>query len=125
MSRQPRPLVDDEIGAVAALWHDTWHSSHDHLAPRALCEFRTRDYFSRRTKDERAKVRVSGSPGAPIGLCIASGGNLDMLFVASSERGKGIGKDLLEDAEKRMKNTGIKEAHLYVALGNVRAIQFY
>jgi ribosomal protein S18 acetylase RimI-like enzyme len=125
MSRQPRPMKDNEIGAVAALWHDTWHSSHDHLEPRALCEFRTKDYFQRRLEDERATVHVSGSPGKPIGLCIVSGAHLDMLFVAPSERGKGIGEELLADAEARMKDSGIREAYLYVAPGNLGAIRFY
>ena len=125
MSRQPRPMMDNEIGAVAALWHDTWHSSHDHLAPRALCEFRTKSYFRRRIEDERPTVRVSGSLGKPIGLCIVSGGKLDMLFVAPSERGKGVGEELLADAVARMKDSGIREAYLYVALGNLGAIRFY
>jgi ribosomal protein S18 acetylase RimI-like enzyme len=125
MSRQPRPLMDNEVGAVAVLWHDTWHGSHDHLVPRALCEFRTKEYFRRRIEDERSTVHVSGSPGKPIALCIVSGANLDMLFVAPSERGKGIGEELLADAEARMKASGINEAYLYVALGNLGAIRFY
>jgi ribosomal protein S18 acetylase RimI-like enzyme len=118
-------MMEDEIEAVAALWHDTWHSSHDHLAPPALCEYRTGDYFRRRIDNERETVRVSGAPGKPIGLCIVSGANLDMLFVASSERGKGIGERLLADAEARMRESRIKEAYLYVALGNDGAVRFY
>jgi GNAT superfamily N-acetyltransferase len=125
MSSQPRPMTQDEIEAVAALWHETWHSSHDHLAPRALCEFRTEDYFRCRIKEERQKVHVSGAPGEPVGLCIVSGANLDMLFVAATERGKGIGALLLADAEARMLVSGVAEAYLYVAYGNDGAVRFY
>jgi ribosomal protein S18 acetylase RimI-like enzyme len=125
MSMQPRPLAKTEMEAVAALWHETWHGSHDHIAPPSLCEFRTLDYFRHRIENEREKVWVLGSPGEPIGLCIVSGSNLDMLFVAPSERGKGVGQRLLADAEARVRKSGVKQAHLYVALGNDGAIRFY
>jgi ribosomal protein S18 acetylase RimI-like enzyme len=125
MSTQPRPMRKDEIEAVAALWHDTWHSSHDHIVPHALCEFRTKGYFRRRIDNERETVRVIGATGKPIALCIVSLANLDMLFVAPSERGKGVGEQLLADAEARMRESGVKEAHLYVAIKNDGAIRFY
>jgi ribosomal protein S18 acetylase RimI-like enzyme len=118
-------MREDEIEAVAVLWHDTWQSSHDHLVPHALCEFRTKDYFRRRIDNERQTVRLSGAPGKPVGLCIVSRANLDMLFVAPSERGKGVGERLLADAEARMRESGVKEAYLYVALGNDGAVRFY
>jgi putative acetyltransferase len=118
-------MAENEIESVAALWHDTWHGSHDNIAPSALCEFRTLDYFRHRIDNERETVRVSGGPGKPIGLCIVSGANLDMLFVAPLERGKGVGERLLADAETRMHKNGVKEGYLYVALDNDRAVQFY
>lgn len=122
---QPRLMMKDEIEAVAALWHDTWHSAHDHLFPQALCEFRTKDFFRRRVDNERETVRVFGAPGKPIGLCIVSHAHLDQLYVAPSERGKGVGERLLADAEARMRESGITEANLYVALGNEGAFRFY
>lgn len=125
MTTEPRPMMEDEIEAVAALWHDTWHDTHDGIAPRALCEFRTSDYFLRRIDKERETVRVCGARGRPVGLCIVSYANLDMLFVAAAERGKGVGVRLLVDAEARMRENGVKEAHLYVALRNDGAIRFY
>jgi ribosomal protein S18 acetylase RimI-like enzyme len=125
MSTQPRPLNVDEIDAVTALWHDTWHGSHDHIAPQVLCEFRTRDYFRRRIHNERETVRVLGPPGKPIGLCMVSNANLDMLFVSPLERSKGVGERLLADAETRMRGGGVKEAYLYVAIGNDGAVRFY
>ena len=48
-----------------------------------------------------------------------------MLFVAASERGKGVGARLLVDAEALMRENGVKEAYLYVALRNDGAIRFY
>jgi hypothetical protein len=77
MSTQPRAMMEDEIEAVAALWHDTWHSAHDHLFPHALCEFRTEDFFRRRIDNERETVRVFSAPGKPIGFCIVSRANLE------------------------------------------------
>ena len=125
MSALPRPMMEDEIEAVAALWHETWHGTHDLTVPRPICEFRTEDYFRRRIDKERDTVRVLGSPGRPIALCMVSLANLDMIFVAASERGKGIGEMLLADAEARMLKTGVTEAFLYVDLRNHRAIRFY
>ena len=98
---------------------------HDHIVPHALCEFRTKGYFRRRIDNERETVRVIGAMGKPIALSIVSLANLDMLFVAPSERGKGVGEQLLGDAEARMRESGVKEAHLYVALANDGAIRFY
>jgi ribosomal protein S18 acetylase RimI-like enzyme len=48
-----------------------------------------------------------------------------MLFIAPSERGRGVGERLLVDAETRMRETEVKEAYLYVALGNDGAVRFY
>jgi len=93
--------------------------------PQALCQFRTGDYFRHRIENERETVRVLGAPGNPIGLCIMSGANLDMLFIAPSERGRGVGERLLVDAETRMREKEVKEAYLYVALGNDGAVRFY
>ena len=125
MSTQPRPMMENEILAVAALWHDTWHGAHDHLFPHALCLFRTKNFFRRRIDYERETVRVFGAPGKPIGLCIVLRANLDQLYVATSERGKGVGERLLADAEARMRESGVTEANLYVALGNDGAFRFY
>src|SRR5262245_189831 len=125
MLTQPRPLTADEIEVVAALWHDTWHASHDHIVPQALWRFRTRDYFRRRISNDRETVHVSGPLGKPICLCIVSNANLDMLFVSPLERGKGVGERLLTDAETRMRGRGVREAYLYVAIGNDGAVRFY
>src|SRR5262245_65143384 len=118
-------MMEDEIEAVADLWHETWHAAHDLTVPRAICEFRTEDYFRRRIDKERDTVHVCGAPGKPIALCIVSLANLDMLFVAASERGRGIGELLLADAEARMRKNGVAEAYLYVDLRNHRVIRFY
>lgn len=118
-------MMDDEIGSVAALWHDTWHDSHDLIAEPALCTFRTADYLLRRIECERKNVHVAGAQGRPLGLCIVSGANLDMLFITASKRSNGIGECLLADAEKRMRESGVKVAYLYVALRNEGAIRFY
>jgi ribosomal protein S18 acetylase RimI-like enzyme len=83
------------------------------------------DFFRRRVDNERETVRVFGVPGKPIGLCIVSRANLDQLFVAPSERGKGVGERLLADAEARMRESGVKEAYLYVAQGNDGVVRFY
>ena len=125
MPFQPRPMILDEIDAVAALWHGTWRQTHDPIAPRALCDFRDLSYFRRRLEQEYPTVRLLGVPGNPIGLCIVSDSTLDMLFVAQGERGKSFGERLLNDAEAIMRGHGVKEAHLYVALGNHGAIRFY
>ena len=125
MSILPRSMMEYEVDAVANLWHDTWHRSHDQIVPRALCEFRDKRYFHSRIEREFTAVRVLGMPGEPIGLCIAKDTNLDMLFIAATEQGKGFGERLLDDAETRMRGSGVKEAYLHVALGNVRAIRFY
>lgn len=125
MSALPRPMVKEEVDAVATLWHDAWHRSHDQLVPRDICDFRDERYFRRRLEKEFDSVRVLGQPRIPTGLCIVHGANLDMLFIALNEQGKGFGEQLLVDAESRMRDSGLDEAYLHAALGNDGAVRFY
>jgi putative acetyltransferase len=125
MAVLPRPMMKDDVDALAALWHDAWHRSHDQLVPRDICDFRDERYFRRRLEREHDSVRVLGPPGNLTGLCIVHGANLDMLFIALNEQGKGLGEQLLSDAESRMRGAALEEAYLHVALGNDGAVRFY
>jgi GNAT superfamily N-acetyltransferase len=116
MADLPRPMMKVDVDALAALWHDAWHRSHGQLVPRDVCDFRDEEYFRRRLEKEPDSVRVLGQPGNLTGLCIVHGANLDMLFIALNEQGKGLGEQLLSDAESRMRGSGLEEAYLHVAL---------
>ena len=94
MAVLPRPMMKGEVAVAAALWHDAWHRSHDHIVPRDICDFRDERYFRRRLEKESDSVRVLGQPGNPTGLCIVHGANLDKLFIALNEQGKGFGEQL-------------------------------
>jgi hypothetical protein len=88
MAVLPRPMMKDDVDALATLWHDAWHRSHDQLVPRDICDFCDERYFRRRLEQERNSVRVLGQPGNLSGLCIVHGANLDMLFIALNARSR-------------------------------------
>ena len=120
-----RDPLETEIPQLAKLWHDSWHDAHDGLVPAELCRIRTLESFSERIVHRLHDLRTSGPFGAPDGLCIVDGDELDQIFVAQRARGTGVAARLMADAEMRMIASGVETAWLACAVGNMRAARFY
>lgn len=122
---QIRAARTDELGALVRLWHEAWHDAHAAIVPAALVRIRTPGNFRERLQAMLPRVRVALVDGAPAGLCVVKGEELDQLFVAAHARGSGVAAALLQDAERSMAVAGIATAWLACAIGNERAARFY
>lgn len=125
MSLEVRELEAGEEDAVARLWHRTWHEAHGTLVPRALVELRDLGNFAQRLPALLPGTRIVGAPGAPVGLCIIAGDELNQLYVARESRGTGLAAQLIADGEARLAAAGTRRAWLVCAVGNNRAARFY
>lgn len=127
----PVPLMDvrfarrTELDHLAELWHEAWHDAHARIVPAELTRVRTVANFRRRLEASLPAVRVVGPVGTPAGFHIVQGDELYQLFVAAEARGTGVGRALIEDAEARLAEKGVRIAWLACAIGNDRAARFY
>ena len=122
---QLRSADSAEIDHLARLWYDGWHEAHAPLVPPELTRLRTLENFRERLHAALPNIRVAGSLGAPIGICILKGEELYQLYVSPEARGSGVAAALIADAEARLAMRGVETAWLACAVGNDRAARFY
>ena len=122
---QLRSADSAEIDHLARLWYDGWHEAHAPLVPPELTRLRTLENFRERLHAALPNIRVAGSLGAPIGICILKGEELYQLYVSPEARGSGVAAALITDAEARLAMRGVETAWLACAVGNGRAARFY
>lgn len=120
-----RSAVPEDVDRLAHVWHDGWHEVHAPILPVELTDARTLDSFVQRLLDALSHTRVVGPAGAPIGLCITNGDELNQLYVDGAARGTGVAAALLMDAEARFTAAGVRRAWLACGIGNDRAARFY
>ena len=114
-----------EVEHLAKVWYDGWQDAHAQILPAALKRVRTLESFRDRLRAALPNTRVVGPFGSPVGFCIVRGDELYQLYVSADARGSGAARTLIDDAEKRLCNTGIRIAWLACAIGNERAARFY
>jgi ribosomal protein S18 acetylase RimI-like enzyme len=114
-----------ELDHLAKVWHEAWHDAHARIVPAELTRVRTVANFRRRLEAALPAVRVAGPVGSPVGFHIVQGDELYQLFVAAEARGTGVARALIEDAEARLAEKGVRTAWLACAIGNDRAARFY
>jgi GNAT superfamily N-acetyltransferase len=127
-AREPivvRDAEPRELDQLARLWFDAWRDAHEPIVPAELTRVRTLDNFRSRLAAALAHTRAVGPIGAPVGLSILKGDELNQLFVAPAARGTGVAVALIDDAEARLAAAGVGTAWLACAIGNDRAARFY
>jgi len=120
-----RPADEAEIDHLAKLWFDGWRNAHELIVPAELTRRRTLASFRDRLRDGIADVRVLGAPGVAAGFSMLKEDELYQLYVAAESRGRGVAATLIDDAEARLAERGVKVAWLACAIGNYRAARFY
>lgn len=120
-----RPAENSEVERLARIWFDGWQDAHAEILPEELRRVRSLESFEQRMRDGLANTRVAIIEGAPVGLCVMKGDELNQLYVAAGARGTGAAQALITDAEGRLAATGAPLIWLACAIGNNRAARFY
>ncbi len=121
-----RPAGAADMGAVADLWHEGWHSGHAGHVPDGLAALRTLEAFHARTPARVADTTVAVSDdGALLGFVMVVGDEVEQVFVGPAARGTGLAGVLLTEAERQVSAGGHPSAWLAVVAGNARARRFY
>jgi GNAT superfamily N-acetyltransferase len=120
-----RALQPEDHAALVGLWHGAWHDAHATTTPAVVVAARTTDFFARKVAKPDPHLRVAGPVGAPLGLCVTNGDELEQLFLAPQARGTGLAAILLQDGEDRLRAAGVTNATLVCVTANLRAKRFY
>ena len=117
--------AETEIDTITSLWHAGWHDAHAAIVPRALTELRTLDSFRERTKRHLERTRVARQDDRIVAFCMTKDDELYQMYVAPVARGKRVAQLLMQDAEHKLRASGVSRAWLACAIGNERAARFY
>lgn len=120
-----RPAEPADLDPLAQLWLEGWTEAHAAHVPPELTAKRPLDSFRRRLEGYGDRLRTAGPVGAPLGMCVVTGDELDQIFVAHAARGTGLAAALLADGEARLAASGVTRAHLLCVIENTRAARFY
>jgi GNAT superfamily N-acetyltransferase len=120
-----RPAQSRELETLARLWWQGWRDAHLPIVPDALVRLRTLKSFTARMAAALPEVRVLGPVGAPLGLHLIKGDELNQFYLAAEARGTGAAAVLMADAETHLADAGVQTAWLACAVGNDRAARFY
>lgn len=95
-----RDAAPDDIPWLAAVALDNYRAVFMPLLP--ACDWSGFDetHFRKRFADTWSRVRIVADV-APQGFALVSDGHIDMFFVDRAAQGRGVGQDLLEDAQAR------------------------
>jgi putative acetyltransferase len=123
-----RPATQDDVDAVAALFHQGWHDVHPGRVPDGLTQRRTPQAFHDRVAErvaETTDTTVAEVDGVLAGFIMVSDDEAEQVYVERSFRGTTVGTLLLTEAERQIAAAGHDVAFLVVVRGNDRAQAFY
>jgi len=132
-----RPATATDAAAMARVQVDSWRAAYDGLMPAAVIESftpegRTHQWerFFARPGDHVALVAdhdgvvgfasIGPARGEPEGL-----GEIYAIYVTPDHWGHGHGRDMIVEAEARLRSSGNTAAVLWVLTENARARRFY
>jgi GNAT superfamily N-acetyltransferase len=115
----------DDVGPIAQLHHDVWHQTQAPFQPDAVRQTRDLDFFRSRVAIFAEPPLVVERNGKLIGFSGWDNGYIGQLYLLPSERGTGIGRELLARTEALIAQSGAREARLVVITGDIDGRQFY
>lgn len=108
------PMLVEQLLAV---WEDSVRATHLFLSDDEINSIKP---YVPQAIEGVARLYMATKAGQPVAFMGTEKGSLEMLFIASAERGKGLGKQLLERAERDE-----KVERVTVNEQNPQAIGFY
>ena len=119
-----RPATEQDVEAIADVWHQGWVDGHVGHVPAALNPHRTLEHFRRRVPPRIPSTTVAVAGTQVVGFVNVHDDEVEQLFVAREARGTGVAAALLRHAEAAIARRA-DVAWLAVANGNARARRFY
>lgn len=119
-----RAATEDDVEAIATLWHAGWLDGHLGHVPESLPRHRQLDDFRRRVPPRIPGTTVAVIDSAVVGFVTVHDDEVEQIYVAEKARGTGVADALLRYAEQVIAaRYGV--AWLAVVDGNARARRFY
>ena len=116
------PARQEDVSAIAALWHAGWHDAHAEVVSADLVATRVPEEFTNRARAHLARTFVARNGEGIAGFFMLDGSEVYQFYVDALLRGSGAAAALMSEAERHLKG---KLARLDCTVGNDRAARFY
>ncbi|MCP4748867.1 MAG: GNAT family acetyltransferase [Desulfobacteraceae bacterium] len=115
-----RPFEKEDTQAVIALWQDCslvkpWNDPHKDIKRKAAMQQQL--FLVALIKDQLAGTVMAGYEGHR--------GWINYLAVSPARQRQGIGRELMQEAEKRLRSLGCPKINLQVRATSTEVISFY
>lgn len=103
--KERTPMLMEQLLAV---WEDSVRATHLFLSDDEINSIKP---YVPQAIEGVARLYMATKAGQPVAFMGTEKGSLEMLFIASAERGKGLGKQLLEraDCDEKIKQVTVNE----------------
>ena len=119
-----RPATDDDVEAIATVWHAGWPDGHLGNVPDELVNHRRRHADFVQLVIPRIATTTVATTNGVAGFITINDDEVEEVYVAQSARGGGVAAALLSHAEATISER-FDLAWLAVVAGNARARRFY
>ena len=114
-----RRVAPDDIPALARIAAASYRAAFGGILDRRALAARDAAFFARRFRRVRKRLRLASAGGRAVGFSLTTRRHLDMLFVDPARQGRGAGRRLLAECERR----GIRSLECF--RDNLAARRFY
>jgi len=115
---------DDDVEAIAGVWHRSWGDGHLGHVPVELPRHRRLEDLRRQVPVRLGTTTVATVDGVVVGFVVTHRDAVEQLYVDAGARGSGIAARLLTHGETQIAREWVT-AWLAVVPGNARARRFY
>jgi ribosomal protein S18 acetylase RimI-like enzyme len=119
-----RAATEDDVDAIAGVWHRSWGDGHFGNVPDELPRHRGFEDLRGRVPLRLATTTVASVDGVVVGFVVTHDDAVEQLYVDAPARGGGVAARLLTHGETVIA-AGYDTAWLAVVPGNARARRFY
>jgi putative acetyltransferase len=96
-----RRVAPEDIAALARIAAASYRGAFAAILDRRALAARDAAFFARRFRRMRRRMRLASVAGHAVGFSLTTRRHLDMLFVDPTRQGRGAGRRLLADCERR------------------------
>ena len=96
-----RRVAPGDIPALARIAAASYRTAFAAILDRRALAGRDAGFFARRFRRMRRRMRLASVAGHPVGFSLTTRRHLDMLFVDPARQGRGAGRRLLAECERR------------------------